>query len=119
MNRKLYSQQHHHCLCYSLMVILYNNDCTTCNSFTFSSLEVSLGPTILNSRERRDANDLPANSLPAIIEMQLSVNGVKQHLVRSGSSDWKKCMELSWLENPFASLKINVNEFILAILGVL
>ncbi|EOY12512.1 Uncharacterized protein TCM_031004 [Theobroma cacao] len=31
---------------------------------------MSLGLMILNSRKRRDANDLPTNSLPAIFEMQ-------------------------------------------------
>ncbi|KAK6269753.1 hypothetical protein POUND7_006858 [Theobroma cacao] len=93
MDWKLYSQQRHHYLCYSLMAILCKKDCTTCNSFTFFSQEVSLGLMILNSRERRDANDLPANSLPAIFEMQLAVNGVNQHLLSSGSSDWENCLE--------------------------
>ncbi|EOY12510.1 Uncharacterized protein TCM_031001 [Theobroma cacao] len=52
------------------MAILCKKDCTTCNSFTFFSQEVSLGLMILNSRKERDANDLPANSLPAIFEIQ-------------------------------------------------
>ncbi|KAK6269758.1 hypothetical protein POUND7_006863 [Theobroma cacao] len=132
MDWKLYSQQRHHYLYYSLMAILYDNNCiacssftfssqkvrrdltilnlsivkfysqqhhhylcnkgyTTCNSFTFSYQEVILDLTILNSR--RDANDLPGNSLPAIFEMQLVVNGVNQRLLSSGLSGWEKCLE--------------------------
>ncbi|EOY12529.1 Uncharacterized protein TCM_031038 [Theobroma cacao] len=52
-----------------------------------------------------------------ILEMQLSVNEGKQHLPSSGLSDWENSLELSWLENPLASFKINFNSSILAILG--
>ncbi|EOY12533.1 Uncharacterized protein TCM_031050 [Theobroma cacao] len=90
------------------MEILYYNDCTACNSFTFPSQEVSLGLTNLNIR----CHDLLTNSL-----LRHSGNAGKQHLLSSGLSDWENILELSWLENPFASFKINVNCSMMAILG--
>ncbi|KAK6269765.1 hypothetical protein POUND7_006870 [Theobroma cacao] len=117
MDWKLFSQQCHHYLCYSLMAILYDNNCTACNSFTFSSQKVRLGLMILNLRKIRGLMTCSPTPFQGILEMQLSVNEGKQHLPSSGLSDWENSLELSWLENPLASFKINFNSSILAILG--
>ncbi|KAK6269777.1 hypothetical protein POUND7_006882 [Theobroma cacao] len=65
----------------------------------FPSLDQDL--TLIGTKKEEMAMTC-ANSLPATIEMQLSVNGGKQHLLSSGSSEWETCPELSWLGNPLA-----------------